>query len=196
MKVMAINAGSSSLKFQLLEMPSENLLASGVVERIGLDDAVFTIKFGAEKSKEVTDIPTHKVAVDMLLNKMIDLKILHSLDEIEALGHRVVHGGEKFSDSVIITDEVINAIEEVSELAPLHNPGEHRAGHDCPRTWARTVSEKERVLHRDPPLSRGLDSLSPLRYWGNGDSAAYPELPRNSRLLSLFCKGREYAPLR
>jgi acetate kinase len=122
MKVMAINAGSSSLKFQLLEMPSETVLASGVVERIGLDDAVFSIKYGSEKSKDITDIPTHKVAVDMLLSKMIDLKILDSLDEIEALGHRVVHGGEKFSDSVIINDEVLAAIDEVSELAPLHNP--------------------------------------------------------------------------
>jgi acetate kinase len=122
MKVMAINAGSSSLKFQLLEMPSEIVLASGVVERIGLDDAVFNIKYSDKKVKEVCEIKTHKVAVDMLLSKLVDLNILGSLDEIEAIGHRVVHGGEKFSDSVIITDEVLKAIDEVSELAPLHNP--------------------------------------------------------------------------
>lgn len=122
MKVMAVNAGSSSLKFQLLEMPSEAVLASGVVERIGLDEAVFNIKYDGKKVKEVTDIPTHNVAVDMLLNKLVKLHILSSLDEIEAVGHRVVHGGEKFSDSVVITDEVIKAIEDVSDLAPLHNP--------------------------------------------------------------------------
>lgn len=122
MKVMAINAGSSSLKFQLLEMPSESVIASGVVERIGLEDAVFNIKYNGIKDKEVTSIDTHVVAVEMLLNKLIDLKILGSLDEIQGLGHRVVHGGEKFSDSVIITKDVVKAIEDVCELAPLHNP--------------------------------------------------------------------------
>lgn len=122
MKIMAVNAGSSSLKFQLLEMPSEALLVSGVVERIGLEDSIFTIKFNGKKDKEVTNIINHNQAVDMLLSKLIKLNILSSLDEIEGVGHRVVHGGEKFSDSVIITDEVINAIEDVSDLAPLHNP--------------------------------------------------------------------------
>lgn len=122
MKVMAVNAGSSSLKFQLLDMPNEDVLVSGVVERIGLNDSIFTIKYGDNKNKEITSIPTHKVAVDMLLNKLLDLNILKSLDEIEGVGHRVVHGGEKFSDSVVITDEVIQAIKDVSDLAPLHNP--------------------------------------------------------------------------
>ncbi len=122
MKIMAVNAGSSSLKFQLLEMPSEVLLASGVVERIGLKDSIFTIKFAGKRDKEITSIPTHTVAVEMLLNKLIGLNILNTLDEIEGVGHRVVHGGELFSDSVVITDEVIKAIEDVCELAPLHNP--------------------------------------------------------------------------
>jgi len=122
MKIIAVNAGSSSLKFQLLDMPSEELLASGVVERIGINDSIFTIKFSGERDKEITSIPTHSVAVEMLLAKLVDLKILSSLDEIEGVGHRVVHGGELFKDSVLITDEVIKAIEEVSDLAPLHNP--------------------------------------------------------------------------
>lgn len=122
MKIIAVNAGSSSLKFQLLEMPSETLLASGVVERIGLNDSIFTIKFNGERDKEITSIPTHSVAVEMLLEKLLGLGILTSLDEIEGVGHRVVHGGELFKDSVLITDEVIEAIEEVSDLAPLHNP--------------------------------------------------------------------------
>jgi len=122
MKIMAVNAGSSSLKFQLLEMPNEAILASGVVERIGLDDSIFTVKFDGKRDQEITSIPTHKVAVDMLLKKLISLEILTSLNEIEGVGHRVVHGGEKFSDSVVITDEVLDAILEVSDLAPLHNP--------------------------------------------------------------------------
>ncbi len=122
MKVMAVNAGSSSLKFQLLDMPSEHVLVSGVVERIGMNDSIFTIKFGSKKNKEITSIPTHTVAVNMLLSKLLDLNILKSLDEIQGVGHRVVHGGEYFSDSVVITDEVKKAIDTVSELAPLHNP--------------------------------------------------------------------------
>jgi acetate kinase len=122
MKIMAVNAGSSSLKFQLLNMPSEVVLVSGVVERIGLQDSIFSMKFEGERFKEITNIPTHKVAVDMLLKRLIDKGIVHSLDEIEGVGHRVVHGGEKFSDSVVITDQVIQAIEDVSDLAPLHNP--------------------------------------------------------------------------
>ena len=119
---MAVNAGSSSLKFQLLDMPSEVLLASGVVERIGLNDSIFTIKYDGKRNKEITSIPTHTVAVEMLLSKLVDLNILKTLEEIEGVGHRVVHGGELFSDSVVITDEVIKAIEDVCELAPLHNP--------------------------------------------------------------------------
>ena len=122
MKTIAVNAGSSSLKFQLLEMPSETLLASGVVERIGLNDSIFTIKYSGERSKEITEIPNHNVAVKMLLSKLINLGILSSLDEIEGIGHRVVHGGEYFSDSVVITEEVVEAIKKVSDLAPLHNP--------------------------------------------------------------------------
>ncbi len=122
MKIMAVNAGSSSLKFKLLDMPNEKVIVSGIVERIGIIDSVFSIKYSDKKFKEILDIPTHKVAVDMLLKKLVDLNIVNSLDEIEGIGHRVVHGGEKFSNSVIITKEVLDVIEEVSHLAPLHNP--------------------------------------------------------------------------
>ncbi|WP_369902286.1 acetate kinase [Bacillus manliponensis] len=121
-KIIAINAGSSSLKFQLFEMPSETVLTKGLVERIGLNDSVFTISVNGEKQKEVTDIPDHAVAVNMLLKKLTETGIIKSLDEIAGIGHRVVHGGEKFPDSVLITDEVLADIEELSELAPLHNP--------------------------------------------------------------------------
>ncbi|CUA78824.1 acetate kinase [Anoxybacillus suryakundensis] len=121
-KVIAINAGSSSLKFQLFNMPSEEVLTKGVVERIGFEDAIFNITVNGEKIKEVTPILDHAVAVKMLLDKLIELGIIQSFDEIEGIGHRVVHGGEKFSDSVLITDETLKEIEDLSDLAPLHNP--------------------------------------------------------------------------
>lgn len=121
-KIIAINAGSSSLKFQLFEMPNEQVITKGLIERIGLDEAVFNITVDGEKKSETTDIPNHEVAVKLLLSKLTDLGIIKSLDEIEGVGHRVVHGGEAFADSVLITDEVLQKIEELSELAPLHNP--------------------------------------------------------------------------
>lgn len=121
-KIIAINAGSSSLKFKLYEMPSEEVLTAGVVERIGLDKGIFTILVNGEKVKEIIDIPHHAVAVKMLLNKLTQFGIIESLYEIEGIGHRVVHGGEIFNHSVLITDETLQKIEELSDLAPLHNP--------------------------------------------------------------------------
>lgn len=121
-KIIAINAGSSSLKFQLFEMPSEEVLTAGLVERIGLEKGIFTILVNGEKVKEVVDIPDHAAAVKMLLSKLTDFEILKSLDEIEGIGHRIVHGGERFHHSVLITDETLQKIEELSDLAPLHNP--------------------------------------------------------------------------
>ncbi|WNB93145.1 acetate kinase [Bacillus sp. NEB1478] len=121
-KIIAINAGSSSLKFQLLQMPEEEVLTKGLVERIGLNDSVFTIEVNGEKIKEIKDIQDHSEAVSMLLDKLIKHQVISSLDEIEGIGHRVVHGGEKFNDSVLITDEILKEIEEISYLAPLHNP--------------------------------------------------------------------------
>lgn len=121
-KIIAINAGSSSLKFQLFEMPNETVLTKGLVERIGISDSTFSISVNGVNQTEVTDIPDHSVAVKILLSKLTDLGIIHSLDEIEGIGHRVVHGGEIFTDSALITDETLKQIENLSELAPLHNP--------------------------------------------------------------------------
>ncbi|WP_096189724.1 acetate kinase [Evansella halocellulosilytica] len=121
-KIIAINAGSSSLKFQLLDMPEETVVTKGVVERIGLKDSIFMIEVDGEKKKDIADIEDHAKAVKILLDKLITFHIITSLDEIDGIGHRVVHGGEKFNDSVVINEEVIAGIEEVSELAPLHNP--------------------------------------------------------------------------
>ncbi|MFA1711913.1 acetate kinase [Peribacillus frigoritolerans] len=121
-KVMAINAGSSSLKFQLFEMPSEKVITKGLVERIGLKNSAFTLSVEGENVSETMDIPNHEVAVGLLLKKLIDHRIIDSFEEIDGVGHRVVHGGEVFSDSVLITEDVIEEIEKLSELAPLHNP--------------------------------------------------------------------------
>lgn len=121
-KIIAINAGSSSLKFQLFDMPSEDVITKGLIERIGLNDAVFNITVNGEKQTETTDIPNHTVAVELLLGKLTGLGIIESLNEIEGVGHRVVHGGEKFADSVLINDSVLQKIEQLCEIAPLHNP--------------------------------------------------------------------------
>lgn len=121
-KVISVNAGSSSLKFQLYNMPSEEVLVAGVIERIGLNDSVVTIKFNNQKKTTVLDIKDHSQAVKILLDLLISEKILISLDEIDACGHRIVHGGEKFATSTILTSEVEKEIESLNDLAPLHNP--------------------------------------------------------------------------
>lgn len=122
-KTIAINAGSSSLKWQLYQMPEEQVIAKGIVERIGLKDSIFTIKHGdGEKYEEIIDIDNHEIAVKMLLDKLIELKILKNHDEITGVGHRVVAGGEYFKDSAVVDDDVLAKVEELSELAPLHNP--------------------------------------------------------------------------
>lgn len=121
-RVLAINAGSSSLKFQLFEMPSEHVLAKGLIDRIGFEKSAFTLKANGEKKEIQKDMADHEEAVKLLLSELINSGVIQSYDEIDAVGHRVVHGGEFFSKSVLITDEVIETIETVSELAPLHNP--------------------------------------------------------------------------
>jgi len=121
-KILAINAGSSSLKFQLLAMPSEEVLTVGLVERIGLEDGVFNIEFGDEEIKQTLDIPNHTKAVELLVNALIENKIVESFDDISGVGHRVVHGGEKFAKSTVVTSEILAEIEKLSDLAPLHNP--------------------------------------------------------------------------
>ncbi len=120
--ILAINAGSSSLKFQLLQMENEHVVAKGQVERIGLSESVFTLKSEKGKVEKIQDISNHADAVAILLTVLLDEGIVRSFDEIDGIGHRVVHGGEVFSDSVLITDEILLKLEELSNLAPLHNP--------------------------------------------------------------------------
>ena len=120
--IIAINAGSSSLKFQLLDMPTEVVTAKGQIERIGLEDSTFTLKSDHEKTEIEQPIKDHAEAVKLLLDMLIEKGTVKSFDEIDGVGHRVVHGGEMFSDSVLITDEVLEKLETLSHLAPLHNP--------------------------------------------------------------------------
>lgn len=122
MKIMAINAGSSSLKFQLLQMPSEDVITSGVFERIGSEDAIFTVKVNGDKTERVLPIKNHNEAVELLLEGLIEKKIIETLEEIDGVGHRVVQGGEVFKEAAVLDKVTIAAIESLSTLAPLHNP--------------------------------------------------------------------------
>ena len=125
MFVFVLNCGSSSFKYQLLDMTDERRVASGVVERIGMDDSVLAYEpAGGEKTKETGQIANHEIAIKKVLDKLVDpnIGVIKSLSDIGAIGHRVVHGGEKFSGSVLITDPVIAALKQNIPLAPLHNP--------------------------------------------------------------------------
>ena len=122
MKILSVNAGSSSLKFQMYEMPEEKVLISGVFERIGINDSFYTIKINGEKIKKEAELKDHSAAVNILIKELINNKVIDTLDEIKAVGHRIVHGGDKYSSSVVIDDEVIKTVEELKDLAPLHNP--------------------------------------------------------------------------
>ena len=123
MKFLCVNAGSSSLKFQLFEMPEEKVIISGYIEKIGLEDSFWTTKINGEKIKGAKFLKDHNAAVEVLLNELVENKAVESLDEIKGVGHRVLHGGEKYSDSVLIDDEVIQNIKDLTKLGPLHHPG-------------------------------------------------------------------------
>ena len=121
-KTIAINAGSSSLKWQLYQMPEEKVLAKGLIERIGLKDSVSTVKFDGRSEEQVLDIENHTLAVKILLDDLIRFEIIKSYDEITGVGHRVVAGGEYFKESTVVEGDVLEKIEELGLLAPLHNP--------------------------------------------------------------------------
>ena len=123
MKYLCVNAGSSSLKYQLFDMPSEKVIISGYIEKIGLEDSFWTTKINGEKIKGARFLKDHEAAVEVLKEELINNKAVKSLDEIKGVGHRVLHGGEKYKDSVIITDEVIQDIKDLTKLGPLHHPG-------------------------------------------------------------------------
>ena len=123
MKFLCVNAGSSSLKFQLFEMPEEKVIISGYIEKIGLEDSFWTTKVNGEKIKGAKYLKDHNDAVQVLIDELLEHKAVESLDEIKGVGHRVVHGAEKYKDSVIINDEVIQDIVDMTKFATLHHPG-------------------------------------------------------------------------
>lgn len=122
MKILSVNAGSSSLKFQLYEMPEEKVLISGLMERIGIGNSFYTIKVNGEKIKKEVPLDNHEEAFKTLVKELEENNVVKSLDEIKGIGHRVVQGGDYFDKTVVIDDEVLSKIEELSSLAPLHNP--------------------------------------------------------------------------
>jgi acetate kinase len=121
MKILTVNAGSSSLKFNLIELPEEKELISGNFEKIGLANGVYSLKINGSKIIKEVDMRDHKAAIELLIKELIDNKIIKTLDEIDGIGHRIVHGG-RYTKSVIVDDEVIEYLDENSNLAPLHNP--------------------------------------------------------------------------
>ena len=123
MKLLCVNAGSSSLKFQLFEMPEEKVLISGYIEKVGIKGSFWNTKVNGEKIKGEKDLKNHTEAVQVMLDELIKYHAVESLDEIKGVGHRVLHGGEKYSDSVLIDKEVIKSIKDLTKLGPLHHPG-------------------------------------------------------------------------
>ena len=152
MNVLVINAGSSSLKYQLLNPETGDLLAKGLCERIGIDGK-FTYKpqVPGKETLDAVDVamPTHAEAIEAVLGALVDEKngVVASMSEIDAVGHRVVHGGEKFAESVVITDEVMNAIYECNPLAPLHNPANIIGINACKAVLGDKVDRKSTRLN-------------------------------------------------
>lgn len=169
MKVLVINCGSSSLKFQLIDSQSQQCLAKGLCERIGIDGSMITYApAGGEKEKNVTDMPDHTQAIRLVLEALANPRtgVVKSLDEIGAVGHRVVHGGEKFAESVVINDEVLAAVEECNDLAPLHNPANLIGINACKKLMPSTpmVAVFDTAFHQTMPEEAYLYGL-PYEYY-------------------------------
>ncbi len=170
MKVLVINCGSSSLKFQVIDAVTEELLAKGLCERIGIDGAITyeNVKAGTGKESSTPAIPDHNEAIRLVIEALVNDKTgcIKSLDEIGAVGHRIVHGGESFTSSVVINDEVIAAIRECSDLAPLHNPANLIGVEACQKLMPGTpmVAVFDTAFHQTMPGKAYMYAL-PLHYY-------------------------------
>lgn len=168
MNVLVINCGSSSLKFQLINSDTEAVLAKGLCERIGIDGVLTYQPAGKEKSKEPKEMPTHTEAIQFVIDALTDAGtgVVKSLDEIGAVGHRVVHGGEKFASSTVITEEVLKAIEECNDLAPLHNPANLIGIDACQKLMPGTpmVAVFDTAFHQTMPKEAYMYGL-PYEYY-------------------------------
>ena len=168
MNVLVINCGSSSLKFQLINSDSEQVLAKGLCERLGIDGSLTYQPAGGEKVKSDKAMPTHTEAIQFVIDALTDDKtgVVKDLKEIGAVGHRVVHGGEKFAKSVVITDEVMKAIEECNDLAPLHNPANLIGINACQELMPGTpmVAVFDTAFHQTMPAKAYMYGL-PYEYY-------------------------------
>ena len=171
MNILVINCGSSSLKFQMINSETEQCIAKGLCERIGIEGSMITYApAGGEKEKTVTPMPDHTEAIRLVLEALTNEKtgVVKSLDEIGAVGHRIVHGGEKFAESTIITDEVMAAIEECNDLAPLHNPANLIGINACKKLMPGTpmVGVFDTAFHQTMPEEAYMYGL-PYEYYKN-----------------------------
>ena len=168
MKILVLNSGSSSLKYQLIDMENEQVLAKGNYERIGMEGSFVTHKVGGEKYKYERDARNHEEAISFVLSQFTDSEhgVISSLDEISAVGHRVVHGGEKFNKSVVITDEVIDTIRECIPLAPLHNPAALTGIEACMKVMPgkKNVAVFDTAFHQTIPEERYIYPI-PYKYY-------------------------------
>jgi len=157
-KVMAVNSGSSSLKFQLFDMPSEKVLTSGNVERIGLPMGIFGINVNGEKISKEVPVPNHQVAVDLLLNALVEYGIVKDLSEIQGAGHRIVQGGPYFKESVKVDEDVVSKVRELIDIAPLHN-----AAHlTCYEAFKKALPNIEHVFVFDTAFHQTMEADSYL----------------------------------
>ena len=170
MNVLLINCGSSSLKYQLIDSDTEAVLAKGLCERIGIDGRLVYQKAGNDKEITEASMPTHKEAIQMVLEALTNEKTgaIKSLAEVNAIGHRIVHGGEKFASSAIITDEMIKAVEECNDLAPLHNPANLIGIRVCSELMPNVpqVGVFDTAFHQTMPAKAYLYGL-PIEYYKN-----------------------------
>ena len=170
MNVLVINCGSSSLKYQLIDSDTEAVLAKGLCERIGIDGRLVYQKAGNDKEITEASMPTHKEAIQMVLEALTNEKTgaIKSLAEVNAIGHRIVHGGEKFASSAIITDEMIKAVEECNDLAPLHNPANLIGIRVCSELMPNVpqVGVFDTAFHQTMPVKAYLYGL-PIEYYKN-----------------------------
>ena len=182
-KIFAVNAGSSSLKFQLIEMPEEEVITGGQIERIGFEDSIFTITFNNQTTKTILPVHNQKEAVNLLLKTILKMGVVKDIDEIKGVGHRVVQGGEFFDRTVIVTEEVANKVDYLAQFAPLHNKANlegYRAFHELLPNVIHTVvfdtafhqtMEEQNYIY--PVPYRFYKDNSIRRYGAHGTSHKY-----------------------
>ena len=195
--IMAINAGSSSLKFQLFAMPEELVITKGLIERIGKNDAIVSIEFGQQKLKQTLPVLNHQQAVDHLLKALLEHQIIRSLSDISGVGHRVAHGGEIFKDSSVIDETALQHIEQLSSLAPLHNPVNAVGIRSFLQTLphATSVAVFDTSFHQTMAEEHFLYPL-PYRYYTELDIRRYGFHGTSHKYVSQVCADKMNIPIR